>query len=262
MNNVLTAEQKILISTMYDAELDVMVDTIINQFNFPNIYEVMSFEDRMQEIIGQYKSHIENKRYKSMIRNSKISRIFYLNQICPDSSRGLSKAMYDTLLSMTWLKEGKSCLLSGPTGSGKSTLATALAVEAMKMGYPALFIKANELEALLNIKQNVELINYVKRLKRFKVLVIDDFGIQVMKNGIANKFLEIIDARYGIGSTIITTQVKADSIALSIEKGAARDAIVDRLFREGKDLKIELKGDSFRQSDKELKGESTDSVRL
>ena len=65
--------------------------------------------------------------------------------------------------------------------------------------------------------------------------------------------LSVADIRYMSGSTIITSQLMFKSLPEAIDPSPIRDALADRLFRHN-DIYIELKGKSWRGSDKEIKG--------
>lgn len=130
-----------------------------------------------------------------------------------------------------------------------------MAVAAMKQGYTALFLRYEELEANLNARTELSLLNYLKRLKRFRVLVIDDFGLNVIRKKIANKILSMLEESFTASSIILTSQLKEDNVGLAIEKSTTRDALIDRLICEGCDIKIALTGTSRRQDPSSIKDE-------
>lgn len=256
---MMTNEQTQLLNLLSDCKLNAIKETLLEQYDNPNYYSNLSFEERLIHVIRGYQDYEKNAKFRRLISSSKIKNIFYLKQIFPDSRRGLSKDVYESLCNLTFLQESINCIISGLAGCGKTTLAIAAAVEAMKKGYSALYIRASELESDLSVKDNVSLFNYVKKMKRYDVLIIDDFGLSVMNAEIANKFLEVLEARYGVGSIIITTQVQPADLGKTIARGGWRDAITDRLIRT-KDIKIQLTGDSFRQSTSELRGSDPSKV--
>ena len=76
----------------------------------------------------------------------------------------------------TWLENCSNLIITGPTGSGKTYLAEAIGLQACRMGYTVKKIRYKRLfEELNNAKGTGELLKYLKRLERFKVLIIDDF---------------------------------------------------------------------------------------
>lgn len=108
---------------------------------------------------------------------------------------------------LKWIDENRNFIITSLTGCGKTALATAMAVAAMKQGYPALFLRYEELEANLNARTELSLLNYLKRLKRFRVLVIDDFGLNVIRKKIANKILSMLEESFTASSIILTSQL-------------------------------------------------------
>lgn len=86
---------------------------------------------------------------------------------------------------------------------------------------------------------------------------IDDYGLTRVPFNIVCALTEIADVRYGMGSTIITTQLRKKALKRVIDESPIRDALADRLFRDC-DIEITLKGTSWRGSNEELKGEKND----
>ena len=86
---------------------------------------------------------------------------------------------------------------------------------------------------------------------------LDDYGLTRVPDNIVCALTEIADVRYGMGSTIITTQLRKKALKSVIDESPIRDALADRLFRDC-DIEITLKGTSWRGSNEELKGEKND----
>jgi len=92
--------------------------------------------------------------------------------------------------------------------------------------------------------------NYLKTLEIFanvKLLVLDDLGPDVMNKQQRNIFLDIVEERYLLTSTIITSQLPLDQWYCVFDEPTTADAVCDRLFHNAH--KILLKGDSMRKND-------------
>jgi len=90
-----------------------------------------------------------------------------------------------------------------------------------------------------------------KKIAKVAVLVIDDWGLAILKYHQYRDFLEILDDRQGSGSTLITSQFPVSSWHDLIGDPTVADAILDRLIHNAH--KIELKGESMRKKKEERK---------
>ncbi len=76
------------------------------------------------------------------------------------------------------------------------------------------------------------------------VLIVDDFALSLLTEIERRDFLEIVEDRHGIGSTILTSQLPTSKWYEVIGEPTLADAICDRLF--AKAHRIGLKGKSLR----------------
>lgn len=112
----------------------------------------------------------------------------------------------------------------------------------------------NELMILIEAKDKPTLARFIDKLRRIRLVIIDDYGLTKISDSVVSGLNEIADARYGIGSTIITSQLKKKALKSVIDESPIRYAIADRLFRDC-DWEITLKGNAWRGSADELSGE-------
>ena len=85
----------------------------------------------------------------------------------------------------------------------------------------------------------------INRVEKQDLLVLDDFGLQEMDTQTRMAFLEIIEDRYDIKSTIISSQLPVSKWYDVIGEGTIADAILDRLVNGAH--RIDLKGESLRK---------------
>lgn len=133
-------------------------------------------------------------------------------------------------------------------------LAKATAVETMRKGNSAMFFKMRDLSCIIEAKDKFALSRFVDKLRRIRLLIIDDYGLTKISDAVVAALMDIADVRYGIGSTIITSQLKKKGLMSVIDESPIRDAFADRLFRDC-DWEITLKGASWRGNNEEIKGE-------
>ncbi len=78
-----------------------------------------------------------------------------------------------------------------------------------------------------------------------KLLILDDWGLQPLGPEQRHDLLEIVEDRYGRGSTLITSQVPVDRWHDLIGAPTLADAILDRIVHNAH--RIQLRGDSLRR---------------
>ena len=86
----------------------------------------------------------------------------------------------------------------------------------------------------------------LRRLAKAQVLILDDFGLEVLGAAQRNELLEVIEGRYGISSTIVTSQHEPKNWHGVIGCETPADAICDRLIH--KAHRIKLGGESLRKT--------------
>src|SRR3990167_5516121 len=87
-------------------------------------------------------------------------------------------------------------------------------------------------------------------MAKMDLLILDDWGLTAFNNESRRDFLEMLDDRYQLRSTIITSQLPIAHWHEYIDESTLADAILDRLVHQS--VKIQLKGESLRKNDKWL----------
>ena len=83
------------------------------------------------------------------------------------------------------------------------------------------------------------------KLLRADLLLIDDWGMETLKESEYRDFLELLDDRQGCGATLITSQFPTKLWHDTIANPTVADAILDRLLHNAH--RIELKGETLRK---------------
>ena len=100
--------------------------------------------------------------------------------------------------------------------------------------------KEQELRFILCVE-----IELIKQLQKFKLLILDDFGLHSLEQADRQFLLDLIEQRTGKASTIICSQIPVSSWHEMIGEGTIADAILDRVVHSSH--RIELKGESLRK---------------
>ena len=173
----------------------------------------------------------ENARLHSRLRGAK----FKEKQACMESvdyktPRGFTKQTLLSLAQLKWIDKKQNIAFTGPSGSGKSYLAQALGHQACRQGYRVIYVRLPKLlTALLQSRADGSYVNLLKRFEKSHVLILDDLGVSELKENERRDILEIIEDRYGIGSTIITSQLPLKDWHTYFGAGRAADSLCDRL---------------------------------
>lgn len=137
-------------------------------------------------------------------------------------------------------------LITGPTGIGKSWLACALANQACRLGFNALYVRLSRfLPELVIARADGRYAKQINTLAKTDLLVLDDFGSARLSEEHRRDLLEILDDRYGARATLVTSQFPIEKWHDLIGDPTLSDAILDRLVHNA--YKLALKGDSLRK---------------
>jgi DNA replication protein DnaC len=90
----------------------------------------------------------------------------------------------------------------------------------------------------------------LRRLANTDVLVVDDFGMEVLNAVQRKDLLEVLEDRYGASSTIITSQLEPKEWHAVIGDETIADAVCDHLIHNAH--KLRLVGESIRKTKGDL----------
>ncbi len=88
-----------------------------------------------------------DRRLKARLRFAKLRHQASVEDIDWRSSRGLDRALFQTLIQGGWIEARENLILEGPTGVGKSWLACALGQKACRDNHSVLYQRAPRLFA-------------------------------------------------------------------------------------------------------------------
>jgi DNA replication protein DnaC len=233
---------------MKTMRLDGMAAAWAEQHQQPSSTQ-LSFDERIGLLVDAEWLHRENKRMGRALREAKLR----LAQACVENidypaRRELDKAVVRQLTSCRWVQEHQAVLITGMTGTGKSYVACALANQACRKGFRALYRRASRLfDELKLARADGTYPRLLARLARIDVLIIDDFAVTPVTDAQRADLLEILEDRYGSRSTIVTSQLEPKLWHDYLADPTLADAICDRILNNAH--RLMLKGPSRRKEE-------------
>lgn len=238
--------------------LDGMARAFEEQISLPASHE-LPFEDRLALLLDREITWRDNRRLERLLRAAKLKQ----PQACIEdvdyrASRGIDKRLILALAGGDWIRQSQNLLITGATGIGKSWLACALANQACRQGFSALYVRIPRLLDSLSIAHgDGSFGRQLAQLARIDVLILDDWGLTPLEQLARHDLLEVVDDRVGTRSTIITSQLPVDHWHAWLNDPTLADAILDRLVHQSH--RIMLKGDSMRKNRPEQTSGNTPS---
>ena len=206
----------------------------------------LSFEERFGLLVDRQWTWKEGRALTRRLQLAKFKERGVVEDIDYQHARGLDRKLMRTLATSEWVRLHHNILFTGPTGIGKTWLACALAHKACRDGFFAQHKRIAELFRELAVARgDGSFGQFLAKLVRIDVLVLDDFAMAPLKEQERRDFLEICDDRYQRRSTILTSQVPVNHWHEQIGDPTMADSIMDRLVHNA--YRIELDGESIRK---------------
>ncbi len=187
------------------------------------------------------------KRVNMRLRGAKLRHIgASVEDVDYRSRRQLDKALFQQLATCKWIKDHRCLLITGPCGIGKTWLGCALGQKACRHDYTVIYKRAARLFAELELAHgDGRFPRLFRSLVKADLLILDDWGPERLNASQRRDLMEIVEDRYGTGSTLITSQLPVDKWHDVIGEPTFADAILDRLVHNA--YRLELNGPSMRK---------------
>lgn len=198
---------------------------------------------RLAEAETQFRAEQKTKMY---LRLSKLRYDALMEQVYCGPERNLTHEQLLILADCSFISKAENILITGATGSGKSYLACALGRQACILGYKVLYLGMTRfLEKLAQAKLDGSFVKLLNHYQKVQLLIIDDFGLQPMDNNVKLALLQILEDRYGLFPTMITSQLPVNNWYDYLNEPTLADAIMDRLTARAH--RLHLEGDTLRR---------------
>jgi DNA replication protein DnaC len=227
--------------------LSVMASAWVEQDKSPDTV-ALAFDERLALLVDAEMLARDNARLTKNLRDAKMR----IADACIEGvdfprARELDKAVVRTLATCRWVTEHQTVIVTGATGTGKSYLACALVHQACRKGFRAIYRRVPRLfDELRLARADGSYPRLLARIARTDVLVLDDFAIAPLTDESRRDLLEILEDRYGLRATVMTSQLDTKQWHDYLADPTVADAICDRVLHGAH--KLALKGPSRRKN--------------
>ena len=188
-----------------------------------------------------------NKTIAKFLRRAKLPRDKLLQNFDITRIPNLSPSLLENLKQGDFIDRSDNILIFGNPGTGKSHLAMALTKEWCMQARKCLYLSAaNLVQQLLIAQSKLDLNNFIKRLDKYEVLVIDDISYIPYKKEESDLLFVLLAERYERRSLVITSNLVFSKWNQIFQDEMTTTAAIDRLVHHATIL--ELNTGSYRMN--------------
>lgn len=194
-------------------------------------YDKKTFKSRLLEMLEAQQQANSEKRIVALTRQAKLRfPQMFIEDIDYALYPNLKVNEVNNLLTCDWVHQKHHLLIIGPTGTGKTSLACAFANAAIQQHIPVLFSRLSSLLLeLVAAKKERELVKFIRKVNRAKLLILDDWGNALMNSEERHLLFELIESRDKNSSLLITSQYPVTTWHDSFQDSTIADSVLDRI---------------------------------
>ena len=236
----------VLIQQLADLRLSAVIENLSLQEAQPHLYNELSFHERLSLLLAQELTTREQRKIDRLVKQAKLRLAAHPTQIDYRASRGIEKSTISSLLEGHWLKHHQNLIFTGATGCGKTYLGCAIGHYFCQQGIAVRYFRMKGLQEMLSQAHgDGSYPRFLTQLNKTPILILDDWGMEILTTQDRSDLLDIIDARHQQGSLLIMSQLPVSKWHELIGEATYADAIMDRLIHCS--LRFELQGESMRK---------------
>ena len=184
------------IRKLREIHMGVMAEQLSAQLEDPQFRNV-PFEDRLAMLVDAEWSARKSNRLTGLIKKASyadtqasVENIEYI------AERHLDREQILRLASCSYIQEARNVIILGATGAGKTFLACSLGVADNRNFCAARYLRLpNLLVEIAVARRDGTYREYMKQLKKVKLLILDEWLLYPLKEAEARDVLELVEAR-------------------------------------------------------------------
>ena len=246
----LSAEEQVLLARLKSFRVPEMARALESQLKDPNA-DLNTFTERISQLIDAEWQARADKRFDRLMKEAHLRYpTADLDETIYRPERRLDTQTIERLSTCHWIDEGKNLIVTGSSASGKTYLINAICITAMRQFRHVRYIKAN---TLMNEMEQARIkstnLDYLNRLTRLDLLVIDDFGLMDLDLDKCRDLFEVLDSRDGRKSTVVISQFPVSSWFDMFSDNTYADACLTRITDKHHTYRLEMNGINMRETD-------------
>jgi len=207
--------------------------------------EGWSHEEYLAAVLGRQVASRTANGTRMRIASAHLPAIKTIEDFSFDHIPAVSRDLIAHLATTTFVAKRDNVVLLGPPGTGKTHLGIALAIKAAEASYPVAFNSATGWIARLAAAHERGLLEReLRKLNRYRLLVIDEVGYLPFDTAAASLFFQLIASRYETGSVVVTSNLAFSRWGETLGDDVVAAATIDRLVHHAQ--VISLDGESYR----------------
>ncbi len=212
----------------------------------------------IEELLAREEAGRQQRSLERRIHACKLTHFKAISDFDFTWPKKIDREQIDDLFSLAWVEGAANVILLGPNGVGKTMIAKNLLYQAVVRGATARFVTAGEMLNDLAAQDGTSALQ--RRLRRYctpSVLAVDEVGYLSYDHRHADLLFEVVTRRYGVRSTLITTNKPFAEWNKVFPNAACVVTLIERLVHHAEIVQID--GDSYRL--KEAKEEAASKAK-